>query len=150
MSDKKTIYAFTYPEYKGLLKVGETRRTIKERMKANIIMPSEYKVELEIDCDVSDKEVHRELEKMGVRHVNGEWYECTKEDVLRALLRIKGFSTFKNGVTGEIPINELEALMKEGQKIAIVGPTGAGKTTIVNVVLHYMNIYVTMKNIICQ
>lgn len=118
MSDKKTIYAFTYPEYKGLLKIGETHRTVKERMKRNILMPSEYKVELEVSCDVSDKEVHKELEKMGVRHVNGEWYECTKEDVLRALLRIKGFSTFRSGISGEIPLNELEALMQEGQKIA--------------------------------
>ena len=112
----KIIYAFTYPEYEGLLKVGETCRSVKERLRSNIIMPSECIVELEVECEdtLSDKDVHKELKKMGVRHINGEWFECTKEDVLSALLRLKGFSAFK----GNVSIQDVESLIIEGQKVA--------------------------------
>ena len=37
-------------------------------------------------------------------------------------------------------IHDFSALAKPGQKIAIVGPTGAGKTTIVNLLMKFYNI----------
>ena len=36
-------------------------------------------------------------------------------------------------------INDFNAKVHEGQKIAIVGPTGAGKTTIINLLMRFYN-----------
>lgn len=93
------IYAFTYrPEYEGLLKVGETVRSVNERIKDSIQMPSEPIIELSIECgDISDHDVHRELIKMGKRNVNGEWFECVKEDVIQAILNVKGIQVKDEG-----------------------------------------------------
>ena len=40
----------------------------------------------------------------------------------------------------KIIINDFSADVKEGQKIAIVGPTGAGKTTIINLLMRFYDI----------
>ena len=94
------IYAFTYkPEYEGFLKVGETTRSVNKRLKQNIQMPSEPCIELSIECgDLSDHDVHRELKKMGKQNINGEWFECTKEDVIQAILNAKGIWVKDEGV----------------------------------------------------
>ena len=42
--------------------------------------------------------------------------------------------------TGKVLINDFSASAKPGQKIAIVGPTGAGKTTIVNLLMRFYEI----------
>ena len=112
----KIIYAFTYPEYEGLLKVGETCRSVEERLKSNILMPSECSVVLEVECDVRDKDVHKALESAGIRRVNGEWFECTKEDVICAILKAKGINFLNEGVScGEL--GELVRVSKEIGKI---------------------------------
>ena len=58
---------------------------------------------------------------------------------------IKGNIEFKNVIFtydgNDIPtITNFNATCKSGQKIAIVGPTGAGKTTIVNLLMKFYNI----------
>ena len=56
-------------------------------------------------------------------------------------LDITGDVTFEHvrfGYTPEkIIINDFSASVKQGQKIAIVGPTGAGKTTIVKLLMRF-------------
>jgi len=48
------------------------------------------------------------------------------------------FSHVKFGYNeGKIIINDFNVNIKDGQKIAIVGPTGAGKTTIVNLLMRF-------------
>ena len=65
------------------------------------------------------------------------------EDVERPakLENIKGRVEFKNVHFGydenKIVINDFSAKVKSGQRIAIVGPTGAGKTTIVKLLMRY-------------
>ncbi len=59
--------------------------------------------------------------------------------------KVKGNVEFKNVVfqydNNDHPtINGFSAVAKPGQKIAIVGPTGAGKTTIVNLLMKFYNI----------
>ena len=55
--------------------------------------------------------------------------------------RIKGDIEFRNVKFGYLPektiIHDFSALIQAGQKIAIVGPTGAGKTTIVNLLMRF-------------
>lgn len=58
--------------------------------------------------------------------------------------RVKGNIEFKNVQFGynedRIIINNFSAKVKQGQKIAIVGPTGAGKTTMVNLLMKFYEI----------
>ena len=53
----------------------------------------------------------------------------------------KGDVEFKNVKFGYLPekiiINNFSAHAKAGQKVAIVGPTGAGKTTMVNLLMRF-------------
>ncbi len=57
------------------------------------------------------------------------------------LLNVKGDVTFSHVHFGYTPdrtiINDFSAEIKAGQKVAIVGPTGAGKTTIVNLLMRF-------------
>lgn len=57
---------------------------------------------------------------------------------------IKGNVEFKNVSFGynekENIINNFSAKIKKGQKIAIVGPTGAGKTTIIKLLMRFYNV----------
>ena len=57
---------------------------------------------------------------------------------------VKGNIQFKNVKFGydenKIIIKDLSFDVKSGQKVAIVGPTGAGKTTIVNILMKFYNI----------
>ena len=58
--------------------------------------------------------------------------------------KLKGNVEFKNVQFGydedRIIINDFNAKVKEGQKIAIVGPTGAGKTTMVKLLMRFYDI----------
>jgi len=63
---------------------------------------------------------------------------------LKELKDIKGDVDFRNvhfGYDKEKPIiNDFSASIKAGQKVAIVGPTGAGKTTMVNLLMRFYEI----------
>ncbi|MDR2203583.1 MAG: ABC transporter ATP-binding protein/permease [Nitrososphaerota archaeon] len=63
---------------------------------------------------------------------------------LERLANVKGNVEFKNvhfGYEKDKPvINNFSAKVQAGQKIAIVGPTGAGKTTIVNLLMRFYEI----------
>jgi len=57
---------------------------------------------------------------------------------------IKGIVEFKNVHFGykedNIIINDFSAVVKPGQKVAIVGPTGAGKTTMVKLLMRFYDV----------
>ena len=59
----------------------------------------------------------------------------------KVLNDVKGHVTFQNIVFGydadKAIIHDFSADIKAGQKVAIVGPTGAGKTTIVNLLMRF-------------
>ena len=60
------------------------------------------------------------------------------------LEKIEGYVDFKNVHFGyredQIIINDFNASVKPGQKIAIVGPTGAGKTTMVKLLMRFYDV----------
>ena len=60
---------------------------------------------------------------------------------IASLDTIEGDVTFENVHFGYLPdkpiIHDFSASLKKGQKVAIVGPTGAGKTTIVNLLMRF-------------
>lgn len=71
--------------------------------------------------------------------------EMSKEKATIKLdpLKIKGDIEFKNvkfGYDENLVIKDFSIKVKKGQKIAIVGPTGAGKTTLVNLLMKFYEI----------
>ncbi len=67
--------------------------------------------------------------------------ESAKTQVIE---NVKGDVEFKNVKFGYSPekiiIHDFSAKLKSGQKVAIVGPTGAGKTTMVNLLMRFYDI----------
>ncbi len=94
-----TIYVYEIIGAKnreGLLKVGFTNRSAVERIKEQLGTSGlEYKILLEqsaIRNDGStflDYEVHKYLKKQNFNNPDGEWFECSVEDVKSAILAIK-------------------------------------------------------------
>ena len=73
--------------------------------------------------------------------------EMSSEDNVTKKLdknKVKGNIEFKNVKFGydddKVIINDFTAKVKAGQKVAIVGPTGAGKTTMVNLLMKFYDI----------
>lgn len=70
--------------------------------------------------------------------------ELEEENVTEKLDRAKGEVEFKNVRFGydseKIIIKDFSVKVNPGEKIAIVGPTGAGKTTIVNLLMRFYEI----------
>ena len=70
--------------------------------------------------------------------------EMIKEKKSKEIKEVKGNIEFKNIKFGYNPdriiIKDFSAKAKSGQKIAIVGPTGAGKTTMVNLLMKFYDI----------
>lgn len=70
----------------------------------------------------------------------------SEDDITKKLdkHKVKGNIEFKNVKFGydkdKIIINDFTAKVKAGEKIAIVGPTGAGKTTMVNLLMKFYDI----------
>ena len=63
---------------------------------------------------------------------------------VKKLEHVQGKVEFKNVSFGyepnQIIIKNFSALVQPGQKVAIVGPTGAGKTTVVNLLMKFYNV----------
>ncbi len=70
--------------------------------------------------------------------------EIDEEKEALNIRRVKGRVEFKNVKFGynedKIIIKDFSAIIKPGQNIAIVGPTGAGKTTIVKLLMRFYDI----------
>lgn len=70
--------------------------------------------------------------------------EAREPDGLGALQDIKGQVEFKNVFFGydseKLVINDFNAVISPKSNVAIVGPTGAGKTTIVNLLMRFYDI----------
>ncbi|MFA6736170.1 MAG: DEAD/DEAH box helicase family protein [Saccharofermentanales bacterium] len=97
-----TIYAYEElsPEYKGLLKVGYTAVSVDDRVaKQHDIKHPDGKLPYRIvlrepalypdGSSFTDHDVHRILKKKGFVHEGGEWFRCSKDDVLAAVVAVK-------------------------------------------------------------
>ena len=67
-----------------------------------------------------------------------------EDDKTKSLGTVKGKVEFRNVRFGynesKTIINDFSALIQPGQKVAIVGPTGAGKTTMINLLMRFYEI----------
>lgn len=114
-----TVYAYedTHPEYAGLLKVGYTTQGAETRVRQQYpqhiqgIKPFRITLEESAVRDdgtvFTDEDVHDALRWNGVRHIEGEWFECQVDDVRRAIMQVQERSARKpegfdaNGTTPE-------------------------------------------------
>jgi hypothetical protein len=105
------IYAYTVEQFRdipwkgkrpgnGLFKVGFTERSVAVRIReqlAAVKMPvTTPALELLVQAAVTDDErvftdheVHRALTKAGYRRDEGEWFECTKDEVVAAIEAVR-------------------------------------------------------------
>lgn len=100
------------------------------------------------------KQIINEVSDMEVTRVNNIVYPADKDnkkgnalaDVSDStyLVELRGDVRFKNVVFGYVPektiLNDVTLYAKQGQKIAFVGSTGAGKTTIINLINRFYDI----------
>lgn len=96
-----TIYAYSdsHQDYKGLLKVGYTtgdaRRRVAQQYPTRRPGGAPYKIHLEESAmrmdgtSFTDHDVHRYLRKKGFRNPDGEWFECTVDDVRAAVIALQ-------------------------------------------------------------
>ena len=104
--------------------------------------------------DKIKKQIINEVSDMEVTRVNNIVYPADKDnkkgnalaDVSDGtyLVELRGDVRFKNVVFGYVPektiLNDVTLYAKQGQKIAFVGSTGAGKTTIINLINRFYDI----------
>lgn len=102
---RPVIYAYedTHPQYAGLLKVGYTTRTAAERVAEQYptarpgALP--YRIVFEQSAMrgdgtvFTDREIHRQLRRMGVKNPDGEWFACAVEQLQAAYLAVKNSET---------------------------------------------------------
>lgn len=98
---RPAIYAYqdTHPQYKGLLKVGFTAIDAEKRVAQQYptLRPGTlpYKIVLEESAmrsdgsSFTDHDIHRALRKKGIRNPEGEWFECSVQDVKAAILAVR-------------------------------------------------------------
>ena len=104
-----SVYAYRdmNPDHAGLLKVGYTRRDVERRVAQQfpVIQPGEGKpyeivfAESAMRSDGTsfmDHDVHRRLERNGLKNVGGEWYRCTAEDVRNAWLEVRDRADYES------------------------------------------------------
>ena len=86
---------------------------------------------------LDEKEENQTAENHAKIYKDGEYKNVTPNDII-------GNVTFKNVCFGYNPdkiiIKNFSSQVKQGQKIAIVGPTGAGKTTIVKLLMRFYDL----------
>ena len=101
------IYAYSDTRFSGCLKIGYTAQTVAERMKQHYptLLPNQsHQVEFnetalrDDGTFFADHEIHRRLRAGGFKHINGEWYECTANDVRAAWLAEKQSKPLATGL----------------------------------------------------
>lgn len=93
------IYAYSDTHFKNCLKIGyTTKQKAEERVRQQypIKTPEQtWKIELD-EIAIRDNgslfkdfDVHKVLKRNGINQLNGEWFECSVQDVQAALLEVK-------------------------------------------------------------
>lgn len=81
----------------------------------------------------------RVFEFLNEQEVEDESHKTERLDQVEGLIEFRDVKFRYEGMEDDV-IHDFSAWAKPGQKIAIVGPTGAGKTTIVNLLMRFYEI----------
>ena len=102
------IYTDKYNQPLGRLKVGmTTRKSAEIRIKEQTQTASSQKDFVELlweqdaltidNCVFSDHAVHRKLVEMGIKRLEGEWFQCTVDNVKTAIMAIQNHKDIQEG-----------------------------------------------------
>lgn len=93
------IYAWStssIPEYEGCLKVGQTTQDVATRIQQSRgVIKVDFNIEIEepgYDDNgklFRDHDVHARLSEKGFERVDGEWFRCTRSDVMTAINELR-------------------------------------------------------------
>lgn len=117
------IYAYSDSRFPNCLKVGYTTKTAEERVREQypVKLPNQsWEILLEenaIRDDGSlftDKDIHRLLKAKKFKNINGEWFECTVEDIQACLIEIRTGRTNEENRTQDFGLRpeQAEAIKK--------------------------------------
>lgn len=81
----------------------------------------------------------RVFEMLEAQEMENEAYKRTQLDDIKGNVTFKHVG-FRYPGADKLVINDFSASAKAGQKVAIVGPTGAGKTTIINLLMRFYDV----------
>ena len=81
---------------------------------------------------------HRVFEFLGEKEIDDESKKTANLKSTKGEIEFKNVRFAYN--EGNVIINNFSATIKPGQKVAIVGPTGAGKTTMVNLLMRFYDL----------
>ena len=94
-------------------------------------------------CNVTKNEAGELMEASGNTGIYA-WKVPATKDKAGYLVELKGDVRFKDVVFGYVKektiLNDVTLYAKPGQKVAIVGPTGAGKTTIIKLLMRFYDV----------
>lgn len=126
-----SIYAIT-----GAIAVGQLQAFIRYIWQIN--QPLSQITQLSSALQSSIAACHRVFEFLD------EEEESTDESVKEQIKEVKGNVSFENVkfsyVEGKPLLQGLNAEVKSGQMVAIVGPTGVGKTTLINLLMRFYDV----------
>lgn len=135
--DESKSVVVTQAEYNNLLKEKDKKLAQLIKQKENIEKQMQDAVsdnELFIKLSQTSEQINKDIEKT----------ENEYKDYKIILDKVKGNVEFKNVKFGynkdKVIIKDFSANVKAGQKVAIVGPTGAGKTTMVNLLMRFYEV----------
>jgi hypothetical protein len=115
------IYAYedTNPQYQGLLKVGYTAKDVRQRVAAQYptlrLGSPPYRIVFEESAmrkdgtAFSDREIHRQLRRMGVNNPIGEWFACSLAQLQTAYFAVKNGDIGEEGRTLDFPMRPEQA-----------------------------------------
>lgn len=107
------IYAYedTNPLYYGLLKVGYTTISVEKRVAQQYptLRPGKKPYTILLDevamkddgTTFNDRDVHRQLKKMGILNPEGEWFKCDQITVLKAINAVKSGNEIESNRTNK-------------------------------------------------
>lgn len=123
---------------------GETIQVITDDTYSRYVEEMKKKDQIDIKerSDLTDEEVLKVLDSSEIKKKTIQLVDYdTYKRVVKELTGIVKFEDVNFGYSADnILIQDMQMDVKEGETIAIVGPTGAGKTTIVNLIMRFYDV----------
>ncbi|MEW9094668.1 MAG: ABC transporter ATP-binding protein [Clostridiaceae bacterium] len=134
--------AGTFYAIAGTITVGQLQAFIRYIWQVN--QPMSQITQLSGAIQSSVAAIHRVFEFLDEEEEVEEIVEVEEMDTIKSYKEVQGNVSFENvafSYTKEKPLlHDLNVEVKSGQMVAIVGPTGVGKTTLINLLMRFYDV----------